>query len=53
MAENKITIEGQKFYFTTDLKQNSDTLENSLTTFGKNEGSGKFEVKNVKFKILE
>jgi len=53
LVKNKIAIEGQKFYFTTDLRQNSDSLENSLTTFGKNEGSGKFEVKNVKFKILE
>ncbi len=53
LVKNGIQIEGQKFYFTTDLRQNSDTLENSLTTFEKNEETGKFEVKNVKFKILE
>ena len=53
LVKNGIAIEGQRLYFTTDLRQNSDTLNNSLTVFEKNENTGKYEAKNVKFKILE
>ena len=35
------------------LKQNSESLEKSLTEFVKNEETGKFSAKNVEFKILE
>jgi len=53
IVKNKIKIDGQKIYYTTDLRQNADTLDNSLTKFQKNATTGKFEVKNVKFKILQ
>jgi hypothetical protein len=52
MVKNNIEIEGSKIYFTTDLKQNAESLNKSLTEFVKNE-EGKFAAKNVEFKILE
>ena len=42
-----------KVYYTTDLKQNAGSLDKSLTEFTKNETTGKFEAKNIEFKILE
>ena len=46
-------FENIKVYYTTDLKQNAESLEKSLTEFTKNETTGKFEAKNIEFKILE
>ena len=48
-----LEMEKIKVYFTTDLKQNAESLDKSLTEFTKNETTGKFAAKNVEFKILE
>ena len=48
-----LEMEKVKVYFTTDLKQNAESLDKSLTEFVKNESTGKFAAKNVEFKILE
>ena len=53
IVKNKLEMDKIKVYFTTDLKQNSESLEKSLTDFIKNEETGKFVAKNVEFNILE
>ena len=53
MVKNNLEMAGIKVYYTTDLKQNSESLNQSLTEFTKNEDTGKFSAKNVEFKILE
>ena len=50
---NKIDIEKIKFYFTTDLKQTSSTLEKSLVEFVIDEETGKYKAKNVEIKFLK
>ena len=49
---NNLEIANTKFYFTTDLKQNAETLEKSLVEFVKDEKTGKYKANNVQFKLL-
>ena len=53
IIKNDLSMEKIKIYFTTDLKQNAESLEKSLTSFEKNAETGKYEAKNAEFKILE
>ena len=53
VVKKGMQFENIKVYYTTDLKQNAESLEKSLTEFTKNETTGKFEAKNIEFKILE
>ena len=53
VVKNGLQFEKIKIYYTTDLRQNADTLDKSLTEFAKNESTGKYEAKNIEFKILE
>ena len=53
MVKKDVIPVNSKVYFTTDLKQNSESLDKSLTDFVKNEETGKFSAVNVEFKILE
>ena len=46
-----LKIDKIKFYYTTDLIQNSNTLERSLYDFV--EENGKYRMRNVEAKILE
>ena len=50
---NKSEIDKMKFYFTTDLKQTSTTLEKSLVEFVTDEKTGKYKAKNVEIKFLK
>ena len=50
---NKISIDKVKFYFTTDLHQNTTTLEKSLVEFVIDETTGKYKAKNVEIKFLK
>lgn len=43
---NKVEISNIKLYFTTDLRQNEETLERTLVHFGLDP-----ETKNIKWKI--
>ncbi len=52
LVKNGIEIDKIKFYFTTDLKQNSTTLEKSLIEFVKDE-NGKYKAKNIEIKLLK
>lgn len=49
---NKLEISKINLYFTTDLKQNADTLEETLTEFIIDEETKKYKAKNVKIKLL-
>ncbi len=51
IVTRNLEIENMKLYFTTDLRQNAETLEKSLVEFVKNE-NGKYKANNVEFKLL-
>ena len=50
---NKLEIENMKICMTTDLKQNGETLSNSLSEFVLDETTGKYKIQEVNLKILE
>jgi len=50
---NNIQINKIKLYYTTDLKQNDESLDESLVEFVKSEDTGKFKMKNTKIKLLD
>jgi hypothetical protein len=49
---NKLEIDKIKLYYTTDLRQNEDTLENSLAEFKLDEETNKYKMENVEIKLL-
>jgi hypothetical protein len=49
---NELTINKVKIYFTTDLSQNSNKLDGSLTEFVIDEATGKYKKNNIVFKGL-
>ena len=53
IIKNNLEIEKIKLYFTTDLKQNSDNLENTLVEFKFDESTNKYKVENLEIKLLE
>ena len=53
IVTNKLEINNTKICFTTDLKQNNVSLENSLTEFVIDEETGKYKIKELSLKILE
>ena len=53
IVTNKLEIPNLKLLFTTDLRQNSETLEKSLIEFKTDETTGKFKMEEVDLKILE
>ena len=52
IVKNKLEIPQIKLYFTTDLRQNSETLENTLIEFRIDEETNKYKMYNVEVKIL-
>lgn len=52
IISKNLIIDKIKLYFTTDLKQNSTTLDKSLTEFVKDEATGKYKAINIEFKVL-
>ena len=52
IVKNKLEIPQIKLYFTTDLRQNSETLENTLIEFRLDETTKKYKMYNVEAKIL-
>ena len=52
IVKNKLEIPQIKLYFTTDLRQNSETLENTLIEFRLDETTKKYKMFNVEVKIL-
>ena len=52
IVKNKLEIPQIKLYFTTDLRQNNETLENTLIEFKIDETTQKYKMFNVEVKIL-
>ena len=52
IVKNKLEIPQIKLYFTTDLRQNKETLENTLIEFKIDEATKKYKMYNVEAKIL-
>ena len=53
IVSNRLEISNMKIYFTTDLKQNNNTLTNTLTEFVLDEETGKYKIQELNLKILE
>ena len=53
IVTNKLEISNANIYFTTDLKQNLQSLTNSLTEFVLDEETGKYKIQELNLKILE
>ena len=49
----KLEIPQIKIYFTTDLRQNQDSLSNTLIEFKYNEETKKYKMENAELKLLE
>ncbi len=52
IVTKKLEIEQIKFYFTTDLRQNEETLDKSLVEFKLDEVTQKYKMEQVEAKIL-
>ena len=52
VVANNLESEKVKLYFTTDLKQNSTTLDKSYMEFVKDPETGKYKANNVQIKLL-
>ena len=52
IVKNKLEIPQIKLYFTTDLRQNNETLENTLIEFKLDAETKKYKMVNVEAKIL-
>ena len=52
IVKNQVEIPQIKLYFTTDLRQNQETLENTLIEFRIDEATKKYKIYNVEAKIL-
>lgn len=53
IVKNGLEINQIKLYFTTDLRQNSDTLTNTLIEFRLDMETNKYKIENVELKLLE
>ena len=52
IVKNKLEFSQIRLYFTTDLRQNNETLENTLIEFRLDEATNKYKMYNVEAKIL-
>ena len=52
IVTKKLEIEDTKLYFSTDLRYNNDSLENSLIEFKIDEKTNKYKIKEVELKLL-
>ena len=52
IVTNNITFSKINLYYTTDLKQNAESLSNSLTEFKLDEKTNKYKAQNVEVKLL-
>lgn len=52
LVTNKVDIPELNLYYTTDLKQNEDTLENTLTEFVLDEKTSKYKSEKIDLKLL-
>ena len=52
IVKNQVEIPQIRLYFTTDLRQNNETLENTLIEFRLDEQNKKYKMDNVELKLL-
>ena len=52
IVTNQVEIPQIKLYFTTDLKQNSESLENTLVEFKLDSSTNKYKMENVELKLI-
>ena len=52
IVKNKVEISTIKLLFTTDLKQNGESLSNTLTEFKLDPETNKYKVENIELKLL-
>ena len=52
IVTNQVNIDKIRLYYTTDLRQNSDSLENVLFGFKLNSETNKYEFENIDLKLL-
>ena len=52
IVTNQVEIPQIKLYFTTDLKQNSESLENTLVEFKLDSSKNKYKMENVELKLI-
>ena len=52
IVKNKVEISTIKLLFTTDLKQNGESLTNTLTEFKLDPETNKYKVENIELKLL-
>ena len=50
---NQVELDKIKLYYTTDLRQNSESLMDSLTEFKLNPETNKYKAENVELKLLD
>ena len=53
IVTNKLEIPEIKLYYTNDLKQNAETLDETLIEFVLDESTQKYKAEKVKLKLLE
>ena len=53
IVKNQIEISAIKLYFTTDLRQNGESLSNTLIEFKIDPETNKYKMENVELKLLE
>ncbi len=53
VVTKQIEIPGINLLFTTDLKQNNETIKQSLTEFKMDETTGKYKLEQIELKLLE
>lgn len=49
---NGLEVSNIKLYFTTDLRQNEETLEKTLVEFKLDEETKKYKMENIEVKLL-
>ena len=52
LVTNNIEFSKINLYYTTDLKQNSESLESTLTEFKLDPKTNKYKAQNVELKLL-
>ena len=53
IVKNKLEIPQIKLYFTTDLRQNEETLAKTLVDFKLDETTNKYKIEDVELKLLD
>lgn len=53
IVTNQVEIPQIKLYFTTDLRQNNETLAKTLVEFKLDEETNKYKVEDVELKLLD